>query len=94
MNPSEKLDFLVALSDRIGLEVRVEAMGGDGGGLCAMRNHCVLFIDLEADETTRYESTLQAMSELPILSDVYLPPAVREDLHRLTADASGSEFEA
>lgn len=94
MNPSAKLDFLVALCDRIGLEVRVEAMGGDGGGLCTLRNRRVLFVDLEADESTRYEATLAALSELPALKGVYLPPAVRDDLDRLSADASAPDFES
>jgi hypothetical protein len=82
----ERLSWLVGLAERVHAEVRYERLGGDGGGLCVLKGRRILFIDLDADATTRYEATLQAVSGLPNFSDFHIPPVIEEDLARFRAE--------
>jgi hypothetical protein len=77
-----RLDALLAVAEEIGLSVRREPLGGDGGGYCVLRRQRVLFVDTAADLETRYERTLAAISRLPEIEQRYLPPEVRDDIER------------
>ncbi len=85
MDPAQRLDELLTLAAGLGLAIRKEPLGGEGGGLCKLRGALVLFIDTSADPQTRYENTLRALADLPGWDAHYLPPAIREDLDRLRA---------
>ncbi|MFH1417314.1 MAG: hypothetical protein ABII12_03400 [Planctomycetota bacterium] len=80
MDLHARLDTLLALAEEIGLTVRRESLGGDGGGLCLLRGQRVLFVDTAADLETRYDRTLAAMASLPEIEQRYLPPEVRDDV--------------
>lgn len=80
MNLSDRLEALLTLAEQIGLEVRAEFMGGDGGGLCQLKGRRILFVDTSADVATRYERTLAAIADLPEVDDHYLVPEVRRDI--------------
>ena len=82
MNLASRLEELVAAVEKIGVDVRAEPMGGEGGGLCRLRGRPVLFIDTSADLATRYDRTLAALATLPELDEHYLVPEVRADLDR------------
>ena len=82
MDLQSKLDELLRLAEEIGLAVRTEPLGGEGGGFCVVRGERRLFVDAMADLETRYERTLEAMSLLPELDKRYLPPEVRDDIDR------------
>lgn len=82
MDVQTRLDTLVAIAEQVGIEIRQAALGGEGGGLCSVRGHRVLFVDTSADTATRYDRTVEAMANLPELQTLYLPPEVREDLER------------
>jgi hypothetical protein len=77
-----RLEALLTLAEHLGIDVRAETMGGDGGGLCKLRGAWVLFVDTTADLATRYDRTLTAMVARTDLDDHYLPPEVRDDLER------------
>jgi hypothetical protein len=83
MDLESRLNELLALSEQIGLTIRRESLGGNGGGLCVLKGQRVLFLDTSADLETRYERTLAALSPLPDLDGRYVRPDVREDLDRL-----------
>ena len=82
MDLASRLDQLLTVAESIGLDVRAEPMGGEGGGLCRLRGQRVLFVDTSADLATRYERTLAAMAPLPELDECYLLPELRGDIER------------
>ncbi len=80
MDLGSRLDALLMLAEEIGIDVRTEAMGGEGGGLCVLKGHRVLFVDTAADLATRYERTLGALAGVAEVQDRYVVPEVRRDL--------------
>jgi hypothetical protein len=82
MDVGNRLEQLLRVAEEIGLDVRAEPMGGEGGGLCKLRGQRVLFVDTSADLLTRYEVTLAAMAPLPELDDRYLVPELRADVDK------------
>ncbi len=84
MDIAGRLESLLQAAERLGIEVRAESMGSDGGGLCLLKGRRVLFVDTAADLATRYDRTLDALAGLPELQDLYLLPEVRADLERQT----------
>lgn len=82
MDLHQRLDALLTLAEQIGLDIRRESLGGDGGGLCVLRGRRVLFVDTAADIDTRYERTLAAISETPEWESRFVAPEIRDDLER------------
>lgn len=73
------------LADGLGVRVRAEPLGGEGGGLCVLRGAKVLFIDTDADPADRLERTARALAGIEGLDQVYVRPEVRELLDRTAA---------
>jgi len=84
-----RLDDLITAAEAVGISIRREQLGGEGGGLCILRGKRVLFLDTLSDAETRYERTLAALAPLPEMEGRFLRPDVREDLER----ARRGEFE-
>ena len=82
-----QLDEILELFGRLGIEVRMERLGGAGGGLCKVRGGRVLFVDAEADLATTMERCLKALADLPEVESFYLPPSLREGLERRRNDS-------
>lgn len=82
MDLSRRLEALLELAERMGIDVRAESMGGGGGGLCRLKGRRVLFVDTGADLATRYDRTLEALAGLEEIDSHYLLPEVRQDLER------------
>lgn len=78
-----RLETLLSLARELGIDVRTEPLGGDGGGLCSLKGRRVLFVDTAADLDTRYERTAAALAGLQELDGRYLPPEIRDDLQRI-----------
>ncbi len=83
MELAEKLDVLVSLAEGLGIRVRREPLGGEGGGLCTLRGAQVLFIDTMADVGTRYEKTIAALAAMPEIDNHYILPEIRQEIDRL-----------
>ena len=77
-----RLDTLLTLAEEVGLTIRREPLGGNGGGFCVLRGKRILFVDTSADLEARYEATLAAVATLAEVDAHYLPPEVREDIDR------------
>ena len=75
-----RLGSVLAVFEQLGIEVREEALGGSGGGLCRLRGRSVLFLDSQADAASRCAMALAALKSVPELDGMYLPPFVREAL--------------
>jgi len=84
----ERLDELLRLAEQIGLSIRREALGGEGGGYCVLKGARVLFVDSMADLETRYERTLSAVSRLAEIDQHYISPEVRDEIDRVRVDAT------
>ncbi len=80
MDLQSRMDTLIDFAGEIGLSIRREPQGGDGGGFCVLRGERILFIDTMADLETRYERTLEALAHLPEINQRYVPPEIREDI--------------
>ncbi len=85
MDLEQRLDSLVGLAEDLGLTIRREPLGGDGGGYCVLRGERILFVDTTADVATQYERTLAALAPLEELEGRYLRPGIREDLDAVRA---------
>ena len=89
----ERMDYqsiteqlLVLLEDHH-VQIRKEAMGGNGGGLCCLRGKNVLIIDQESSSLETAISCAKAVES--IISDmegIYLKPAVREFIDKYVSD--------
>ncbi|MEP0843592.1 MAG: hypothetical protein HRF43_12890 [Phycisphaerae bacterium] len=82
MDLSRRLEALLEAAEQLGIDIRVEPMGGAGGGLCLLKKRRVLFVDTSADLATRYDRTVTALAGLDDLDGQYLLPEVRQDLER------------
>ena len=91
MDLHERMDVLLRLAEEIGLQVRKEPLGGEGGGYCVLRGKRILFVDTTADAEARYETTLAALAPLSESDQHYLPPEVRLDLERARGNEPPSE---
>ncbi len=78
-----ELEIVLKALDRLDVDVRHEACGGGGGGLCILNGKKIVFVDLDADDITRLESSLQALAGLPDAETLFLPPTIREGVDRI-----------
>ena len=84
MEATTQINAAVELFGRLGIGVRREHLGGEGGGgLCTIRGQRVFFLDLDADLATRAEQSLAALAGLPEAEGVYVTPALRELLEQM-----------
>lgn len=88
MDLGRRLEALLELTEHLGIEIRVESMGGSGGGLCRLKGRSVLFVDTAADLATRYDRVLAAVAGLEGIDGHYLLPEVRQDLERQRQSAA------
>jgi hypothetical protein len=75
-----RVESLLSLAEQLGISIRRELLGGDGGGLCSLRGERVLFLDTSADPETQYERTLNGLAGLEELDDLYVIPEIREEI--------------
>ena len=75
-----ELEIVLEALDRLDVDVRRERCGGGGGGLCILKGKKIIFVDLDADDVTRLECSLQALAGLPDAETLFLPPAIREQV--------------
>lgn len=92
MSLDARLDDLIDAAQAVGIIIRREPLGGEGGGLCSLRGKRVLFVDTLSDSETRYERTLAALALLPELEARFLRPDVREDLERARKSQGAPAF--
>ncbi len=78
MNEQEILDELLGLLEGSGVAIRREAMGGGGGGLCAVKGSHLFFLDTEAPAAESAPVCAQAVAQLVDIENIYLKPEIRE----------------
>ncbi|KPK75192.1 MAG: hypothetical protein AMJ79_12260 [Phycisphaerae bacterium SM23_30] len=82
MEDATLLAALLDLAENAGIEVRREALGGEGGGLCLLRGRRILFVDAAAVLTDQIARTAEALADLREIESSYLLPQVRECLEK------------
>jgi hypothetical protein len=82
MELQQRLDCLINLAQEMGMEIRRESLGGNGGGRCMLKGKAVLFVDTTADLETNYETIVAALARLPEIEQRFLSPLIREDMER------------
>lgn len=82
MDPFRLIDEIVQVCEKVGIEVRRAPLGGEGGGLCAIKGRRVLYVDSSADVVTQCEKSLTDLASLPELDDMHVAPFLREALDR------------
>jgi hypothetical protein len=78
-----KLAVILEACSKLGLEVRPERLGGEGGGLCKLKGKSIVFIDLDAEPEVRYERLISGLAHLAQVEELFLVPEVRADLERV-----------
>ena len=82
MREEDLLAALLDLAERLGIAVRQEPLGGEGGGLCQLRGKSVLFVDTSATFAEQLARTAEGLADVPGLEDCFVLPEVREVLER------------
>ena len=72
------LDQLLDLLRDNGISVRLEALGGTGGGLCKLKNKHVFYLDTEASAVQNAHISAKAVFKTVDIENVYLRPQIRE----------------
>ena len=80
MENEKLMNELLDLAERLEVEVRHECFGGDGGGLCRLRDRQVLFVDTDASPADQLDRTTAALAELNGLDNLYILPEIRQRL--------------
>ena len=80
------LGDLVSLIERQGVHTRFVHLGGRGGGLCAIGERQMFFIDEDADQSTQLEAAIRALAALDVARAMFLPPAIREAVDRWASE--------
>ncbi len=61
-----------------GIEIRHESLGGEGGGLCRLKNKTVFFVDSQGSGREQARQCARALREIVDIDSIYLKPVVRE----------------
>ena len=64
------------------IEIRREAMGGGGGGLCKIRDKTIFFVDTEAQSADMAGLCAQALLGNVDIESIYLKPQIRDFIEK------------
>ena len=81
----DKRRLLEELAERLGIEVRYEALGrhrgATSGGRCRLHEQTLIIVDANAPAVEQVGVLLDALSQLNVES-LFVPPALRRELRR------------
>lgn len=70
---------LLVLLEENGVQIRKDAMGGGGGGLCRLKEKDLMLIDCDSSSLETAAACAKAVHEVvQDIESIYLKPAVRE----------------
>ena len=78
MDDQRILEELLALLVANGVAIRDEPLGGNGGGLCAMKGRQVFFVDTQAPSAVVAAMCAEAVPKVVDIEQVYIKPEVRQ----------------
>ena len=82
MDTRDITEELVALLEQNGVNIRREAMGGGGGGMCVIKEKRIFFVDTECPVAEMNAICSHAVNELLDIESIYIRPQVREFLEK------------
>jgi hypothetical protein len=82
MDTQALLAELLDLAEQLDIEVRRAWLGGDGGGLCRLRDKWVLFVDDAASLTDQLAQTAHVLADRKELEEKFLLPQIRQILEQ------------
>jgi len=77
MHTVELLEAALQAARALDYRVRMEWLGGRGGGSCTVRGERHLFLDLAQGPAEHLEQVVEALRQDPLLSRLELLPALR-----------------
>lgn len=80
MHTVERLEQSIALAEKLGYTVRMEWLGGAGGGACEFAGRKWIFIDLALSVIEQLDQVTEALKNDPSLYLVELSPAMQATL--------------
>lgn len=78
MNEQRILEELLALLAANCVAIRDEPLGGNGGGLCAMKGRQIFFVDTQAPSAVVAAMCAEAVPKVMDIEQVYIKPEVRQ----------------
>ena len=78
MNEQRILEELLALLEANGVAIRDEPLGGNGGGLCAMKGRQIFFVDNQAPSEVVAAICAEVITKVVDIEQVYIKPEVRQ----------------
>ena len=86
MHSVEMLERMMEAAERAGYTVRLEWLGGAGGGACEFGGRKWIFVDLALSVVEQLDLVAAALKDDPAVRTSEAPPAVRQYLgHRRAA---------
>jgi hypothetical protein len=82
MNTEGLLDELLALLENAGVAIRIEPMGGGGGGMYTVKGKNTVMLDSQASTTERAGVCARALVNVIDIEAVYMKPEVRQFVER------------
>lgn len=79
MDSENILMCLEELTEKLGIELRWDALSSEGG-ICELRGKRILMVDRDLDDLSKIDVMAAALCDEPI-EDLYILPEVRETLH-------------
>lgn len=76
MHTVELLNQVLALAKQLGYTVRMEDLGGEGGGICEFGGKRWLFVDLTASTVDQLRRTCDSLRDDPKLDGMSLSPQI------------------
>ena len=78
MNEQDILEELLSLLESKDIAIRREALGGSGGGLCAVKGKQILFVDTQASAGEMAVICAEVVPKIVDIETVYIRPEVRQ----------------
>jgi hypothetical protein len=76
------LEELLSLLDLSGVQIRREAMGGGGGGMCVIKERKIFFMDIDCPVIEMTVIASHSVNELLDIESIYIRPQVRQYLEK------------
>lgn len=76
MHTVELMEQMLALAKQLGYTVRMEDLGGEGGGICEFGGKRWLFVDLTASIADQLHRTCDSLRHDPRLEGLTLSPEI------------------
>ena len=82
MNEYRILEELLGLLEQNGVTIRKEPLGGNGGGLCSVKEKSIFFVDTQASSTDMAVLCAEAVVEKVNIENIYILPEVRQFIEK------------